>query len=179
MTAARIRVYNHIPDFIGLDDDAVAQEIERLKQRLTLRNPMAVPVRRTIGSAIEPLETAPDRDALLHGLLEQDLSTVARTTLLHLAGALPPLAGRMICHLVPNGGRRGSGTGWGKDRLLATAPCKGDAGSWLRFVIAHEYSHTQRNFGLFQPETVRDHLIFEGLAMVLAETMVPKPIPYP
>jgi len=49
----------------------------------------------------------------------------------------------------------------------------------MRFVIAHEYSHTQRDFGQFQPETVRDYLIFEGLAMVLAETMVPKPIPYP
>jgi len=114
MTAARIRVYNHIPDFIGLDNDAFAEWIGRLKQRLARRNPMAVPVQRTIDGAIEPLETAPDRDALLHGLLDQDLSTVARTTLLHLAGALPPLAGRIVCHLVPNGGNRGSGTGWGR-----------------------------------------------------------------
>ncbi len=127
MTAARIRVYNHILDSIDLDYDAFAEQIERLKQRLARRNPMAVPVRRTIDGAIEPLKTAPDREALLHGLLNQDLSTVARTTLLHLAGALPPLAGRIVCHLVPNGGNRGSGTGWGKDRLLATVPCKGDA----------------------------------------------------
>jgi uncharacterized protein YjaZ len=54
-----------------------------------------------------------------------------------------------------------------------------DAASWLRFVIAHEYSHTHRAFGEHDPDAVRKDLVFEGLAMVFAETIVPKPEPYP
>lgn len=134
MTTARIRVNNHIPDFIDLDDDAFAEQIERLKQRLRRCNPMAVPVRQTIGGALEPLAAVPDRDALLHGLLEQDLSAVARITLPHLAGALPPLAGRIMCHLVPNGavaarGPAGGRTGYSLPLHAKVMPPPGCASS--------------------------------------------------
>jgi hypothetical protein len=139
-----VRVYNHISKFIGLDNGAFADKREGLQQRLARSNPVAILTRRTIGEAMGRLETAPDRDVLLRHLLEQDVPRIARKVLLQLTHELPPAEGRIACHLVPNGGDRGSGNGFGADRLLATVPCKGDAVPWLGFVIAHEYSHTQR-----------------------------------
>ncbi len=170
---ARIRVHNHIPKFIGLDDDAFAGQVERLKRRLARSNPVAMLTRRTIGGAMEALAMAPDRDELLLELLDQNPAGAARTMLLELTAILPPVDGYVTCHLAPNGGDRGSGNCFGSDRLLTTVPCKGEMEPWMRFVIAHEYSHTQRGIRLSDQDTVRDFLIFEGLAMVLAETYVP------
>jgi Predicted Zn-dependent protease (DUF2268) len=171
--AARVRVYNHISEFIGLDNGTFADQVERLQQRLARSNPVAILTRRTLGEAMGRLETAPDRDVLLRYVLEQGAPKVALKTLLQLTRELPPVEDRITCHLVPNGGDRGSGNAFGADRLLAIVPCKGDVVSWLGFVIAHEYSHTQRGFRLADTDTVRDFLIFEGLAMVLGESVVP------
>ncbi len=175
----RIRVDNHIPELIGLDDAGFADQVERLKRRLSRSNPVAVLARRTIGGAVEGLKTASDRDQQLHTLLELDPAGAARGVLRLLTAEIPPAHGRITCHLIPNAGNRGSGNCFGDDRLLITVPCQGDALPWVGFVLAHEYSHTHRDFGEHEPDTVRDYLVFEGLAMVLAEIMVPKPTPYP
>ena len=177
--AGRIRVDNHIPGFIGLDDAGFADRVETLKRRLARGQPLAVLVRRAVGTATDGLATAPNRDELLERLLEQNPVKAARDALRRVTAILPPVRGRITCHLLPNGGNRGSGNCFREDRLIAAAPCEGDAASWLCFVIAHEYSHTHRDFGEHRPDTVRDYLIFEGLAMVLAETAFPKPEPYP
>jgi len=169
----RIRVCNHISEFVGLDDVAFAGEVERLKRRLARSNPVAALTRRTIGGALEALETAPDRDELLRQALDRNPVGVARAILRELTDMLPPADGSITCHLVPNGGDRGSGNCFGSDRLLAAVPCKGELEPWIRFVVAHEYSHTQRGFRLSDQDAVRDFLIFEGLAMVLAEICVP------
>jgi Predicted Zn-dependent protease (DUF2268) len=177
--AVRIRVYDHISKFKNLDDVAFAPRVERLKQQLSQLNPIASLTRRTINRGTRELETASDRDFLLQHLVEQNLANVARELLVQLTDKLPPLEGRISCQLVPNWGNRGSGNCFGSDRLLVATPCQGDAVSWLRFVIAHELSHTSRDFGVHRPEIVRECLVFEGLAMVLAETFVTKPGPYP
>lgn len=171
--ASHIRVYNHIPALVGLDNTRFVEQVERLKVRLARSNPVAILTRRTIGGATSGLETAIDRDVLLRQLLDRNPSRIARKVLVQLTDWLPPRAGRVTCHLVPNGGDRGSGNCFGAERLLVTVPCKGDAAAWMSFVIAHEYSHTQRGFRLADSDTVRDFLVFEGLAMVLAETIAP------
>ena len=175
----RIRVENHIPGLIGLDHAGFADQVERLKRRLSRSNPVAVLTRRTIGGAVECLETASDRDQQLHTLLELDPAGAACGVLRLLTAEIPPAHGRITCHLIPNAGNRGSGNCFGDDRLLITVPCQGDALPWVGFVIAHEYSHTHRDFGEHEPDTVRDYLVFEGLAMVLAETLEVKLKPYP
>ncbi len=38
----RIRVDNHIPELIGLDDAGFADQVERLERRLSRSNPVAV-----------------------------------------------------------------------------------------------------------------------------------------
>jgi hypothetical protein len=174
VSISRIRVGNHIPELMRLDDAAFADRVEKLKQEPAPTNPQTVLVRRTIDSAVAQLETAPDRDALLDRLLEQAPISTAREALRRITDVLPPVHGRIMCHLLPNSGYRGSGNCFADDGLIIAAPCRGDATPWVRFVIAHEYSHTHRGFGAHHPETIRDHLVFEGLAMVLAETTVPK-----
>jgi hypothetical protein len=173
MMGAPIRVVNHIPSFVGIDDIAFAATEVHLKRRLSRANSVAALTRRTIGGALDGLRTAVDRDTLLTRVLDERPAQVAWDVLTQLTAWLPPADGRLVCHLVPNGGDRGSGNCFGADRLLATVPCRGDVAPWIRFVIAHEYSHTQRGFRLPESETVRDDLIFEGLAMVLAETIEP------
>jgi hypothetical protein len=41
------------------------------------------------------------------------------------------------------------------------------------FVLAHEYSHLFRGFGEHRPDTMREYLVMEGMAMVLAEATFP------
>jgi hypothetical protein len=170
----RLRVYNHISELFGLDDSAFAIQVERLKKRLSRSNPVAVLTRRTIDDATEALANAPDRDVLLRHVLQRRVPGAARTLLAQLSVEIPPVEGRIVCHLLPTGGDRGSGNAFGAYRFLAAVPCRGDVASWLAFVIAHEYSHTQRGYRLDHNNTVRDFLIFEGLGMVLGEAIAPE-----
>jgi len=181
MPTARIRVDNHIPSLIGLDQAAFADQVEALEQQPARREPKPEPglLRRSVGAAIALLTDAPNRDELLERLVKQDPARVAREALHRVAGVLPAVRRRIRCHLLPTGGNRGSGCRFGDDRLIVAAPCEGDAASWLRFVITHEYSHTHRAFGEHHADTVREDLVFEGLAMVLAETIFPKLELYP
>jgi hypothetical protein len=175
---ARILIHDHIVPLIGCDDAALMGYVKRLKRRVSRSNPEAVLTRRTIDQAIDGLREAPDRDELLQHVARQDCPQAARSILTRLADTLPPLGGRTTCHLLANAGTRGTGNCFGQDRLLVTVPAHGDALPWLEFVIAHEYSHTQCDYDV-DTATVRDFLISEGLAMVLAETFAAKPQPYP
>jgi hypothetical protein len=55
----RIRVENHIPELIGLDDAGFGDVVEALKRRLARLNPAAVLTRRTIDGAVDQLERVP------------------------------------------------------------------------------------------------------------------------
>jgi hypothetical protein len=172
---ARIRVRNHIPELIDLDDAQFAERVEKLKQHLARGEPLAKLVRMAVGIAIAGLEEASDRDELLHRLLEQDPARDAREALRTVTAMLPPVHGRIACHVLPGGGTRSSGVAPGDDCIVVSALCRGDMVPWLRFVLAHEYSHTVRGFPV--PDTVREDLVVEGLAMVFAETAFPRPKP--
>jgi len=174
----RILLHDHISPLVGCDDTAFSEYINRLKRRVSRSNPEAVLTRRTVDQAMQGLRATPDRDELLQHLTRQDCGHAALTVLMRLTDALSPVRARMTCHLLANAGTRGTGNCFGQDRLLVTVPAKGEAIPWLEFVIAHEYSHTQCDYDV-DAATVRDFLIAEGLAMVLAETFAAKPQPYP
>jgi hypothetical protein len=173
-----IRIRDHISPLVGADDATFTEYVKRLRRRVSRSNPEAVLTRRTIDRAIDGLRDAPDRDELLQHLVSQDCPVAVRSLLRRLAAVLPPARGRMTCHVLPNAGTRGTGNCFGDDRLLVTVPAKGEAVPWLQFVIAHEYSHSRYDYDV-AAATVRDFLVSEGLAMVLAETFASKPHPYP
>lgn len=174
----RIRIDNLISRLSGLDNALFAERIQLLKKRLSSGEPQATLIVRSIETALGELAERPDRNVLLSRLLTQKPVQAAREALRRVTSTLPR-AGAIRCYLLPKAGDRGSGNCFRVDRLIVAAPCEGDATSWLRFVICHEYSHTHRAFGKDEAETVRECLIEEGLAMVFAETVFPKPEPYP
>ena len=175
-----ISIHDHIRALVGLDDPAFTRAVDALTDDLCRGQPLASVIRRRIDRALRPLAEDPDRQIALFKLSRYDVLIIARGTVDDLVALLPPPLGRISCHIIPSAGTRGSGSCFAPDGLLVAAPCDGAVLSWLPFVIAHEYSHTLRYFGEHAPDTVRDYLIFEGLAMVLAETLFPPSfVPYP
>ena len=173
-----IRICDHISPLLRIDDAALREYAERLKRRVSRVASDNALTRRTIHGAVQGLQDAPDRDDLLRHLVTQDCPRAAHALLRQLAGALPPARDRITCHLVPSAGTHGAGNCVADDQLLVTIPATEEAIPWMEFVIAHEYSHTQTDCPIDRA-TVRDFLISEGLAMVLAETFAAKPHPYP
>ena len=127
----------------------------------------------------------PNRDRLFQKLLDCDLTRIAHETFDRVTTLLPSPVEEIVCHIVPAVGSKGGGACYAPGKILICVPSDELSPVRLKRNIAHEYSHTYRyaiksmetqfGFGDAVPYRVRDYLIFEGLAGVLAETLFPHP----
>lgn len=123
---------------------------------------------------------APGTAEMLGALAASGMDEIARGELLRLVRILPPPTESVECHLFPclHPDRRG-GFCYAPGKMLILMPL---TDRWqLRLVrnITHEYSHTLRmarwpaderhGFGPAFPYSVRDFLVFEGLAECLVQ----------
>jgi hypothetical protein len=162
-----------------LDDGAFAGEVEHLSEVLCQEQALAHLIRFIVNSGAKPLASDPERQSKLATLDREELPGKLRRGFERISSCLPPPLGLIRCHLLPAVGERGSGVCFAPDEIIVCVPVDGDASGWLLPTAIHEYSHTQRGFNEHAPVTIRDNLIFEGLAMLLPETIAPWPITWP
>ena len=120
----------------------------------------------------------------LAALCRQPVVGVVTGALERLTGLVTPETEEIACHLHP--GRapdRGGGLSFAPGKLLLGVAISDDWQGRLERGLAHEYSHTLRmaiwpqdtrhGYGAARALTVRDYLVFEGLAEALADELYP------
>lgn len=136
-----------------------------------------------LGARDDEVQLALDRLAVLG---ELDVDGVVRSCLEHLCRLIPPSFSQLDCHIYPGiETAQGGGATFGPGKLLIAVPISEDWAMRVRRNCAHEYSHAVRMAAFpapwtarpteVNPLTVRESLIFEGLAETLAQDLYPCP----
>ena len=185
-----IAVFNHIEELFQLSDDAFFDTLSRLSDQLGGDEPYPFKffVQASIRNVVQPLLSDASRDERLKMLLGWNLTPVARESAQHVSTVLPAPIDTIEVHIFP-AWDRGGGCTIAPGKVFISVKIDELAPIRLQRNIAHEYSHSVRmtqkpqasehGYGIAVPYTVRDYLIFEGLAGVTAEVSYPAPLPPP
>jgi len=178
-----IIVRNCITDLVHLDDHSFTKYLNDLTEELSANQPYKWMIRGSINNASKPFASDPHRDKQFQKLLDLDLEKIAYEAFDQVTRLLPPPVDEILCHIVPAIESKGGGACYAPGKILLALRIDDLSPFRLRRNIAHEYSHTIRyiqkpiesdfGFGEAIPYSVRDFLIFEGLASVLPETLYP------
>lgn len=175
-----VRVLAHYRQLAAGGTRGYQERLERRAAAAFAREPWYDRVYRTAVAAGSIAGAPRPPGETLDALAASDMDKVARTELRRLAAVAPPPADVVECHLFPclHADRRG-GFCFAPGKMLILMPLMD---RWqLRLVrnITHEYSHTLRmarwpaderhGFGPTFPYSVRDFLVFEGLAECLVQ----------
>ncbi len=182
-------IFNYIEELIHIDDVTFTATLDRISDDLSKNQPYPFNffVQASIRNAVKPFATDASRDAKLQHLLNFDLAEVGRTSCERVSTLLPSRINDIQTHIFPAIEKFGGGCTIAPGKILVSVKIDELAPVRLQRNIAHEFSHgvrmtqkpqaTEHGYGEVVPYTVRDYLIFEGLAMVLSDTLYPAPIP--
>lgn len=138
----------------------------------------------SIRNVVLPFSEDPLRSDKLMRLGETQITKVAEQCIERVLTALTSVFEDIDVHLFPTCNGFGGGCTISPGKILVTATLEEDlAPIKLQRTITHEYSHcvrmtkypqaTEHGFGDEIPYSVRDYLVFEGLAMVLSDEVYP------
>lgn len=122
----------------------------------------------------------------LEQLCRQPVADVVHAAFERLTRLIPPETKTIEVHLHPGpAANKGGGATFAPGKVLIGVPTSHDWEIRVQRNCAHEYSHCLRmaiwphddhhGFGEARPHNVRDYLVFEGLAEVLADELYPHP----
>jgi hypothetical protein len=178
-----ITINNYIPELVGLNDIEYTNYLEELIHKLSFNQPYKWMIKGSINNASKPFVSAPNRDKIFRKLLNYDLSNIATETFEQLNNLLPSTVEDISCHIIPAIESKGGGACYAPGKILLALRIDELSPVRLKRNIAHEYSHTIRTvqkptesesgFGNAVPYSVRDYLIFEGLANVIPDILYP------
>lgn len=180
-----VNVHNYISKLMYRDDMGYTNELEYLAEELSAEEPHQWMIRGSIRNAALPFASDPKRDASFRKLADMDLTRLTLETVDQVTGRLPAPIDDITVHLFPAIDSKGGGCCYAPGKILLCIRCDELAPFRLKRNIAQEYSHTVRliqkpqatehGYGPAVPYTMRDYLAFEGLAMVLADSLYPHP----
>ena len=158
------------------------QFLDNLSEELSENQPFQWMIKGCINNVTKPFVRVSNRDELFQKLIDADLSKVAHETTRRMMDELPTQIDDINVYIFPSI-KSGGGACFAPGNIISTIPCDELAPLYLKRNIAHEYSHTIRmiqkpqetahGFGESVPYSMRDYLAFEGLAMVLSESLYP------
>lgn len=136
----------------------------------------------TVRNTAARLADLSDRDARLERFLSLPIADSVNETLANQTARLPVPVSQICVDVLP-GWDRGGGVTVSPGSMIVVVRHGLTALASIRRNVGHEYSHTVRmvrrpqderhGYGPASPYSVRDYLIFEGLATVLAEQCDP------
>lgn len=180
-----IRIENHILQLVNTNEDAYTQYLDELMKKLSVNQPFSWMIKGSINNASKAMISYPNRNELLQKLLEYDLTHTAHSAFTEITRQLPSPVEEVVCHILPAIDSKGGGACYAPGQILLMIRADELSPVRLKRNLAHEYSHTLRfvrkpldvefGFGDAVPYSIRDFLILEGLASVLAENLFPHP----
>ena len=183
-----IKVFNHIEELINIDNDTFTYTLDRLSEELSKNQPDPFDffVQASIRNAVKPFVSESSRDERLQQLIELNLTEVAEGSCERVSTLLPSPIEDIEAYIFP-AFDRGGGCTVAPGKIFISVKIDEWAPVRLQRNIAHEYSHsvrmtqkpqaTDHGYGEEMPYTVRDYLIFEGLAMVSSDILYPASLP--
>ena len=184
-----IQIFNYIEKLIHIDDVTFTATLDQISQDLSSNQPYPFNffVQASIRNSVKPFATDASRDEKLQHLLNFDLAKVGRASCERVSTLLPSPINDIQTHIFPAIEKFGGGCTIAPGKILVSVKIDDLAPARLQRNVAHEFSHgvrmtqkpqaTEHGYGEVVPYTVRDYLIFEGLAGVLCATLYPAPIP--
>lgn len=184
-----IRVFNYIEELIHVDSDTFAATLDRLSDELSTNQPYPFNffAQASIRNAVKPFVIDNSRDEKMQQLVNVDLSSVGKACCERVSTLLPSSINDIEVHIFPAIERFGGGCTIAPGKILVCVKVDELAPVRLQRNIAHEYSHsvrmtikpqaTEHGYGEEVPYSVRDYLVFEGLAMLVSDILYPAPIP--
>ncbi|MFC3768929.1 hypothetical protein [Paenibacillus sp. GCM10012303] len=181
-----VKVFNYVPELIRLGDADYTQYLDDLTEELSANQPKQWMIRASIENATKPFVADPNRDQSFQKLLDFDLRQLSCETANHVFHLLPCPIDDISIHILPAIESKGGGCCYAPGKFLLGIRCDELAPMRLKRNIAHEYSHTVRytqealidspNKSVFpSSKTMRGYLAYEGLAMVLGDSLYPHP----
>ncbi|GMA62961.1 DUF2268 domain-containing protein [Alicyclobacillus fastidiosus] len=182
-----IKVFNYIAELIHVDDDTLANTLDGLSDELSKNQPYPFNffVQASIRNAVKPFVSESTRDGRLQRLMNFDLKKVAEESCERVSTLLPSPIEDIEVHIFP-AFDRGGGCTIAPGKVFVSVKIDDLAPVIIQRNFAHEYSHSVRmtqkpqaaehRYGEEIPYTVRDYLVFEGLAMVCSDILYPAQI---
>lgn len=183
-----IQVRNYVEKLIGADDTTFNNILEQLSVQLSQNepSPFSFFVQASIRNAVKPFVSDSLRDHKFQRLLDFGLTAIASESCKQVSDCLPSEINDIEVHIFPSVDGYGGGCTIAPGKILVCVKVDDLAPVRLQRNIAHEYSHgvrmtrkpqaTEHGYGREVPYTVRDYVVFEGLAMMTSEVMYPAPI---
>ncbi len=183
-----IQIFNYIEELINIDNDRFTNTLGRLSEELSKEQPYPFNffVQASIRNTVKPFVSESARDKRLQRLVDHNLTKIAEESCERVSTLLPSPIKNIEVHIFP-AFERGGGCTIAPGKIFVSVKIDELAPVRLQRNIAHEYSHSvrmtqkpqaaQHGYGAEVPYSVRDYLVFEGLAMVVSETLYPAPIP--
>lgn len=171
-----------------MDDDTYIAILDRVSSELSNNQPSPFNwfVRAGIRNAAKPFATDSSRNGNLQRLIDFNLTDVGQTCFERVSSLLSAPISDLELHIVPAIDQFGGGCCIAPGKVLVAVKIDEFSPVRLQRNVAHEYSHsvrmtqkpqaTEHGYGHEVRYTIRDYLIFEGLAMVLSDTLYPSPI---
>jgi uncharacterized protein YjaZ len=180
-----IKVHNHVDKLINLSNESYTKYLDELIDKISVNEPQKWMIKGSINNASKPFVSDENRDRLFQRLLDFDLTKLAYETFQEVTNLFPLSVEEISCHIVPAIESKGGGACYAPGKILLAVRIDEYSPYRLKRNVAHEYSHTLRylqkpletafGYGEAVPYSVRDFLVFEGLASVLPETLYPHP----
>ncbi|MEF3305690.1 DUF2268 domain-containing putative Zn-dependent protease [Paenibacillus sp. GYB003] len=168
-----------------MDEATLSKYLDELSEELSANEPFRWMIQGSIKNAIKPFVKDPNRDQSFQKLIDIDITQMAYDTVNHVIRLLPSPVEDITVHIFPAIESKGGGACFAPGKILLCIRCDELAPWRLKRNIAHEYSHTVRmvqkpqatahGFGEAIPYSMRDYLVFEGLAIVLSESLYAHP----
>lgn len=184
-----ILVLNHIEELVSIDDGRFNAILDEISHDLSKGHPYPFNffAQASIRNAARPFVTDIERNGKLEQLLSLNLTEVGKESCERVSSLLSSPINDIEVHIVPAVDGFGGGCVIAPGKILICVKVDELAPVRLQRNIAHEFSHsvrmtqnpqaTEHGYGKEIPYTVRDYLVYEGLAMINSEILYPAPIP--
>ena len=179
----QFNIHDYTPELMNLSDEEYDHYLDELSGELSEGEPFRWMIKGSIRNAVKPFGLNPHRDRLFQELIDHDLNRVVRDSLQNLTTLLPPPMNKFEVHILPAVDAKGGGASYAPGKILLCIQIDEFSPIRARRNTAHEYSHairmvqkpqdTKHGYGEAVPYSLRDYLVFEGLASVLPEVLYP------